>query len=373
MFEYAIHEAKKIGAFVTGRSAVSLGVGGTVAAGAMHAATGAFIALPLGAGIMGYLTQMDHEYREQELTNFYREELAAKFGKDPKKIGISDLKTLAKGDASQGIEANPVMAEALKHNDKDRTLSIAVHAIAAAGTLALVAGAAFAGVPALALGLGAMLTCTVADMVLQKVAHDVLDMNTPIRQDHIQSLQKELADGNHVTRGQVLDTLLSTNKGLAKQVEKSMGVSFSSLDAQEKEYAAGIIGPRFNLDQMTQDLNQGVLKPQELTFIAYGQHSGVEPKPAPVSIAEKARTAAHHMWEASVHKAQEMGHKAKMAFTHSKVYASLPESLQQKFGHVVEQEKQQSVQQDTPVPGGFVERLQKGKEQVALGMAGRGA
>ena len=375
MFEQLKHEAKKIGTFVSGRGAVSLGVGSAVAMEGISPLIGSFIALPLGTGVMAMLTQMDHDYNERSLLNFYREEVASKLHKSPKRVTTQDLRVLADGSEG-GVESNPVIKEALQHNDRHRGMSLLIHGIAAVGTIAAVAAITAAGtaLSPLVLGVGAMLCCTATDMVLQQVGLSVTGLDKPTQQQHIQSLQNDISAGRHISKQRVLGVMVACNAPLGKEIKDAIGADYASLSHETRKEVAELYAQKYPLAQLAHDLNTGQVKPQELAFITHGQASGVTRLESPVSgISERAREAAHAIWEGGKHKLHSMSERVKMAIHHPRTSvseANMPhETIQALSGNAQEKPPANTLPAsaffEPRHPLGHVERLEQSRANSA--------
>src|SRR5205814_800349 len=89
------------------------------------------IAIPLAAGLISFVNQLDRNYKYNEVTDFYRDQIAHTLGKLPGNVTRHDLKAVAFGDPETGLCANNVLKSELEHIDRERNSAITTHALAA--------------------------------------------------------------------------------------------------------------------------------------------------------------------------------------------------------------------------------------------------
>lgn len=252
----------------------------------------------LSAGARAYMAYQDHEIEQDRLTNFYRAEVAASLGKDPKQVSIEDLRTAA--------ERNPVLEEALERNDKHRNSRIFSWV---AGTLLVGAGLLFGGYALLVGAVGATAALPVAIVAnialtqiakrgLEKVSDKVLGIDTPPVHDYIYAMHQEQRRGHNLSQEQVMQVFLEASPMIADRIEAEYGAPFKKLDVPDKIKVLKEYGTYYHIPQVTSDINTRRIDVAELAYLAVGQRSGVEPRESPLpTLYSQAQDSVSQAWE----------------------------------------------------------------------------
>jgi hypothetical protein len=151
-------------------------------------------------------------------------------------------------------------------------------------------GALTGGAHALAAGAVGALSFLGVEKVLEKVTEKKFGLSGPdIKQvEHKPALQSKLAvpdqitylkqlrhRGGKISQQQVMTVMASANPTLAKQITALSGTSYDKLSEGSKAAVLARFGERYNIAELTEELNNRHMRVQELAFTAYGQSSGV--------------------------------------------------------------------------------------------------
>lgn len=271
--------------FSSGASAAGLSVGQVALS-----STAGLVSIGAGAGISAYINHLEHKHHESQLTERFREELGSFRGKDAASIGVEDLKDVA--------QENHAFKQELRRNDVTRNLKttaavigtvVAFAAIFAAVTLfpPLLAGGAIAqagfAIASAVAGAGIMHATRKA---VVNAGKKLLNIEKPTTLDAIRELGK---DDKIITHAQVLGVFEKGNPALSQDIESTFGAQFDKLDGTQRNAAVAKYGAALNLGELTQQLNEGDIRPQELAFIVAGQSSGYIP---PESLANRIKAGA---------------------------------------------------------------------------------
>lgn len=298
-----------------------------------------------------FLVQSDFKHEREVITDFYREEVAAKMHIRPEDVNIHDAMKLAAGNRYEGAEGNPTMAEAFRRNSVRRTLKLAVGLTVGFATLTAVtflaagpllpavlaltpffASMGFTGAAAAASGAAGSAAAAVAvkiicggiigftaGTVIGEVAERATGLSTPCAHEEIRRLNKTIKGGGKATPEQVMQIAVAAHPSLEAQIKQSYGKSYAALSGEEKKMAREEHGPRFNVEELTHAINSQIIKPQELAFAVVGQTSGVPPRAPVVPWKDRASAYAAHL--------NERGHEiwrehARPALTHARTKAT---------------------------------------------------
>ncbi len=286
--------AKRSGLYMAGKGAAET-IGETVAhsnllglSTFLGGSTAGLVMVGLAAGVSATLTQMDYVHRKDNITEMYKEEIAARQHKPINKVTRNDLDTLA--------QENRVIGEELKQIRKQRTfgvglsflasmaalsvVDIALPAVVASVTGALTGAAAMEGlgmIGAIALkAVTGLITYNIVKEPLHHVADKLFHLDYNTTHDHIVSLKKDREAGRAITREQVLSVYAASNPALDKMIVREYGKHFDSLSPDVKNKAAYDIGKLIPLEKLANDINLGKINVTELAFAVDGQTSGVE-------------------------------------------------------------------------------------------------
>ncbi len=334
----------------------TIGLGGTVARKALH-----FWGLVPSYAINLWISQNEYKHEKSRIRRFYEPEIAAKLGKRPQDLTDDDLDEVAKN--------NPALEDALSRNKKKRTLSFTVSSIAI--TVAVVATAAILALTALTGGLmilaGGALGLSIfmiAEKILEPIGRKILgisepsidnvklqpelqpELSLPSQVKYLASLQQNINPRDPRTLiqpEQVFSVFVTANPTLAEKVTAEFGAPYAELPNDKRLLAATQFGAEFNVEQITADLNNRLIRAQELAFIVNNQQSGVGKLDAPeltaLEIANaKLQAAQKKVGELSAQikeKAADVGEKVKfcaqnaykkLGFNKSKVECAVPEN-----------------------------------------------
>jgi hypothetical protein len=282
----------------------------------------------------------------------------------------------------KAAKENPAIKEALRRSTTRRNLSMAVTVVAALAAVAILAPLAMAAVPAgivahsLVVGgltaLGFLGVEKGLEFAGEKAFHieeasfKKVDKN-PGKQaelsvpDQITYLGKKQAKGQTVTQEQVMTVFTSANKGLGAQIEARYGKSFDKLEEPAKRDALRQFGSKYNVAEITADINNHNMRAQELAFNAYGQASGVaKTGSSRVEATQRQADALNAQLTAEAPLTNAEMKKEKLGFAKSSVSAT-PASVQQ-------EQAQAPVQEETAWRRRIdAQRSQQGPVAVVLG------
>lgn len=260
----------------------------------LGAAQGSVLGLGLAAGVSAALTQMDYIHKKNNLTNFYKEEIAAKQHKHIDHVTVEDLESLAGMDKKKIGQTNHVFSEEVRKAKSRRNFGIVFSVVASIGAIGAVVGMA----PALDVLAGQILSKGAGELAHYAV-HFVLHaaagvaaynvIKTPIHwlgdklfgldkkttHDRIAEIKRDHDDGKVITQEEVLSVFVSANKELADFIQVKYGKPFDKLVYADKHAIAEHVGEMVNLQQITENINHGRLNATELAFTVEGQVSGV--------------------------------------------------------------------------------------------------
>lgn len=272
----------------------ALSISGPAAAAAVPvgevimSSTAGLLSVVAGGGISAYMNHLEHQHNERQLCERYRDEIAGFQVKDPRAIGIADLKDVAK--------QNPTFGEELRRNDITRNLKtgaaivgtlFAFAAVFAAITffppLAGLAAASAAGGLGATLGMG-LISGVLGFVSLQGARHAIthagnklfgIDKPSPL--DRVQDIVRQQKQEKVVTPAQVLGVFVAAQPELAHEVKKEFGGKYEELSVSQKIQAVELFGERFGVAELARKVNAGEIYAQELAFSVHGQSSGVVP------------------------------------------------------------------------------------------------
>ena len=258
-----------------------------------------------GLPIKAALSTMVHNHREEKILLNFQEEIAAHFGIDEDDVTHDHLRSLAFGNAYEGIKPNPFFQEVLKRNDDNRLIKLGAAVVAAvtAGVFTLVQAStgglfdsfteffsnssvefvaknvenfakfAWAGT------VGVVLLAT--DHLATAIGHDIFSDHGKTAYEKIEKLAQRRGRGKEITVEQVMDLIVSANPELEASItQHSHGSKFKTLSSDVQEQliytcAAQLDLAIGDLRQTTAQINAGEVKINELAFISAGERSGV--------------------------------------------------------------------------------------------------
>lgn len=311
MFEEITYNARKLAAWLTGKTIAGGVARGLAAVGGWYTYVAGGLGTLLGVG----LASMDYRHDRQKLLGLYREEIAAYLDKNPKSVDLSDLKTVALG--RDGHAAIPALEEEYHKLSLKRWLKIGVGIAVAVATLAVVTSifAVAAGplvIPAL-MGLAAPAVAAVAahgiaagtalfglkvaagavigltlGTVVGEVAEAATGVNKPGGTRAMLAAAGALKSRGGITPTQVMAVFAAANPALAAEIKTVHGTKYEDLSADQQRAVVDGIGAALDPRGAAAALSQGVIKPQELVFMAAGVRSGVAEQEPRRSFGERA-------------------------------------------------------------------------------------
>lgn len=292
---------KRAGAYMLGKNAIVGGV--NLALAMLMGATDNLVTRIMSAGLIGGisagLAQVDHQHRNWLLLEGYREEIATSLGKKPNEVTEEDMRCVAEGGSLGQAVGNPTIKDALTQSRMARNIGVFVSAAASIAAFALVgyyyshstwevmkhtveaisgnnwmdaAGKMLHLAEKSVVGLASYL---VVKVPLHWVAAEIFDMERITVNDRINQMKRGITYGHAVTQEQVMNVFVASRPQLAKQIEAEYGEKFSELDRGVKKAVLRRFDEQLALERLAEDINLGRIKPQELGFIVYDQHSGV--------------------------------------------------------------------------------------------------
>lgn len=271
----------------------SVAAGGKQSLHAMLAGAGAEAVSPFNMALMGGFgvvsavsNQIEYNHERGEITDFYREELAAKNNKTLAQVADADLSAAEKNNAT--------INEAVGRERNIRNLGIAASFVASiaiytlmtlvvghsAGSGALItsnpmAAAVIDFTTKAALGGLAYLA---AKVPLMKAGTALFGLDKDTAHDLIVDITRDREKGKSITREQVVEVFISGNKQLSAYVEKSFGSEYEELPLADKVRVANTLANILPIDKIVDSINHGTTKASELAYTVQGDVSGVLPK-----------------------------------------------------------------------------------------------
>lgn len=262
---------------------ISTYVGGALfAVGTALAGAGSLvplIAIPAAAALISFVNQLDRNYKYNELTDFYRDQIASRLNKRPKEVTRDDLHTVAYGDEKIGLCENNVLKSELQHIDRERNASIITHALSALAVGGLVSFAHAAGpllqflhlpVGQLGVGIGSLLMFQQVDRGLGEIGSTVFNTKSRTAHDGIMELQELLHKGQKVSRMQIFTVIAAADKDLQKQIRERFGTGFDDLYLSDKRQAMVEFGISRKLNEICRALNSGKMESEDLALTLCG-------------------------------------------------------------------------------------------------------
>lgn len=293
MWEEVKHYAKLIGGWigVRGINALSVfaaGYGGFIQSAAMVP----LVALPTGLGFATWVSFSESRMEKRRMTNAFRPEIAALTGKHWRQVTVDDLDTLAVGNRAEHISPVQAFEEKLNQNRSKRFLSLIGHVVGAAVAFGAIwlgfsnfeqtfveAGKTVVDTIGWGANLPAMATAGVisliADTTFTLVGERMMGLNKPTVYDRVQQLKKEQRMGRMITEEKVFSVVLAANPGFAVGIKEKYGQEFEKLPAPYQKEIINAFDQAYPIKQITEEIDSGARRANELAFFAYGQTSGV--------------------------------------------------------------------------------------------------
>lgn len=292
------HYAKYAGMWLTTRGVLTLAVITATAGLGMSGYIAPLITLPIGLGAAMYMHNDRTNYLKTRTKNAYKLEVAATLGIDPRAVTVADLERVAKGDSAAGLPGNAILKEQLDCIDTHHRVSLFSNVAAIGLAIATFAAITVGGLEhviqgwqnfiqpltdmlpirdatAFAAGTIASGITLSSDFALNALGKHLTGLNEPTTYDYIQDLKKQLRNGHALKPEQVLEVFVRRDPDLAARIRQDFGADYAHLPAEEKTMVLNGLKQKELLEAITRKTNEGRISPNELTFLAEAQHSGV--------------------------------------------------------------------------------------------------
>lgn len=307
-FEYMENFVKDRLVYMTGRGLMSMAfLGLALAVPGIGLTPLALTAIGLTGVLQGALVWRDQRRSEEKLINEYRDEIAARTGVNPERVGLEDLRTVAYGDEEQGIEENVVLRQAIERSGQKKLLRLGSTILSA--VVALTAVSLFMPPEALH-GLaewvrqstggwlasnttifGAMLVSGTGMGLLNNffdyVGEPVLGLDVPTAHSQIKAMNLDISRNKQVSKERVFGVFVAADQVLGRAIEEAYGKPYYRLSIIEQQHATNEFGRHYPIEQLTHDINARQVQPDELAFAAVGQQSGVKRVDTPKAMGEE--------------------------------------------------------------------------------------
>lgn len=264
------------------------------------------------AGVSGYLVQVDFLHSRHSLLERYREEVGSLLGKAPDKVQEEDMELAARGDFKKGVPANPAIRRELRNSWLQRNIGVILSAVVSAATFLIVHefdpggmkelehllpgghGTAldvltaavqgttqgitlggFAKVLGIN-GLAGLITYHTLKTPAHWVVSDILGIDEHSVNDRVTEIKRTLGHGREVQPEQVLGLFIHAHPDIEEQVKAEYGEEFDRMSREQKQALLNIVKQYMDIESVTEHINKGRIRPEELIFSAFGQKSGVE-------------------------------------------------------------------------------------------------
>lgn len=318
------------------------GFGESAAGATLEAAVGMTLAVGAVAGVSAGLVQSDFLHRRHMLKERYKKEIGAIVGKSPEKVTEADMEKVARGSFQENIQPNPTLHEEIHNTRLERNIGGVLSVIAAAATFLIlhsdaVHGALSQVVDTIAPGAGtAAMVATklavngVAGLItyygIKTPAHwlaaAVTELELETTNDRVTDIKRALASGHHISPEKVLEVFINAHPEVAEQLEAEYGRSYENLNHMHKRAILEEVQQSIDILRLTEDINHGRVRPEELAFTAFGQESGLAPA-GEGSIQQHSTNVLHGMWHSLKSLTGNYQHPAKAADT-QELAANLP-------------------------------------------------
>lgn len=250
---------------------------------------GTIIGAGLAAGVNAAFVHAEYNNARREIIATYADELSAKLGKPKHKLKHKDIRCLAEGDASQGVEKNQVIDEAITKARRTRNLGVGLALVATVASFALLlpilphVALTASNIPLLiGHGLIGLLSYNAIRTPLRWAGEKIMGLDKKTAHERILDLERDRAMGRQITREQVFSVFVSANKQLDGLIEQAFGKPYEDLPLIQAQKIAANLGSMVSLERVTDAINHGKVDITELAFLVDGQESGHSPEQAPL-------------------------------------------------------------------------------------------
>lgn len=269
-----------------GADALSTYGGGAILAMGAMAGIGSiasYAAIAGAAGLVSFVNQLEHDYRDQELLEFYRDQVASAIHDknsptgtmNPALATVEHMRDYAFSDRCP----NNILRCQLDNNDRERNINLWLH-----GLSAVLWGAAVLGAAALAslidpailssmgiglnvgVGAGSLLLFQEIDHAVSDIGKRVCDSGRPSAHSSIVQMQEQLHRGQKVSPLQVFSVMVYGDNELRNTIKKEYGADFDDLYLSDKQETLQRYGIPRNLNEVTRALNTGKMEAEDLVL-----------------------------------------------------------------------------------------------------------
>lgn len=266
--------AEKISSYATNAAAFTVAIFG----GALPAVG---LAVPVIAALVSFVNKLEYDYKERDLLETYRDQIAAAKGaKDSKEVNVKDLHDFAEGKgAFQKYGSNPLVRQELANYNREKNIALFTHAISALmfGAIALGTGAlaplynkietALSPViSSLGLGAAAMLAYDQIDSCINSLSHTILPTKKTAHDD-IKALAESLHKGDSIRPLKVYSIMVHSSPTAQKRVRDTYGMEFDDLYLSQKREMMARDARVLNFGEITRELNLGRLEAEDIVLL----------------------------------------------------------------------------------------------------------
>jgi|GEM_PF-3195488 len=244
-----------------------------------------------GVGLNMFRRLTDQWHYQDDMAIKYKDEIGAQLGIDPSTVTREHVKTLAYGNEQEGIEGNPILAQALDRQRSKSWLVFGTALLAAGVTFLLLSTGAgiiaggmlsampiLEGVPFIPTIVGMMGGAVVAGLSslfiqdgLELLIGAKSGISAPSAHDRINAIEARHARGKTVTPEQVFQVKLCISPELEERVVAMTGKPFHSLKANVQERVLAQMDLKGEMSLIAREINKGNIDATELAFILTGQ------------------------------------------------------------------------------------------------------
>lgn len=235
--------------------------------------------IALGAGIKFFLNHKEMKHQNHQLMNYYRHELAAKYGIPTSKVDDETLYQYAR--------ENPSFTEELNRNRAERnmktaawTLGAIVSTIVAVSAILTFGGATLPLFAAIGISIAAGLpTQWVAEHIFHKAGEKIFGLDEATTMEQISALERDQSRGNTVSQERIMAAYVSASPDLQEMIQRDYGRRYEKLSLVNQHDAILRYGDSFGLTDVTNAINEHRMSAKELAFRVHGDTSNAYPEP----------------------------------------------------------------------------------------------
>jgi hypothetical protein len=231
----------------------------------------AFAAIPAIVGMVSMVNMLEHNYKERELLDFYRDQIAAVKQTDPASVNVQDLRNFAAGKKEfEKFGANPLLGQELKNYRKERNLDISGHIVTAAIFAVLsitMLPAVSSFLPALGLGAASVLLFDQIDGMVGDAGRVLFANPEKTAQSDIKALQESLHRGDNITPLQVFSVLAKAVPEFRSRIREDYGTDFDNLYLSQKRNAMVHYADEMQVGNITKALQTGRMEAEDIALL----------------------------------------------------------------------------------------------------------